>query len=75
MLRFVISHPEAVSHIAIPLRDRVVAIQKTVNGTCENAPQREGEGSAGSRAIAASEFKLQFPYEAFADFPAPPTSL
>src|SRR5271169_5379528 len=33
-LRLVISQPEAVSDIAMPLRDNVVAIQITVKGVC-----------------------------------------
>ena len=48
-LRFVISHAEAVSDIAMPVRANVLAIQITAKGAWPNAPQRErGFGPLGS---------------------------
>ena len=37
-LRLVISHAEAVSEIATPVSEQVVAIHITVKAMCENAP-------------------------------------
>jgi hypothetical protein len=37
-LKFVISQAEAVSEIATPVREQVVAAHMTANGTWENAP-------------------------------------
>src|SRR5271165_2048775 len=42
--RLVISHPDAVSNIAVPTFDRTLAVHMTVNATELNAPHREGPG-------------------------------
>src|SRR5271166_3206450 len=43
--RLVISQPDAVSNIAVPMFDRTLAVHMTVNATELNAPQREGTGA------------------------------
>ena len=56
--RLVISQPEAVSDIAMPVSEQVVAAQITANGLFPNAPQRVGADSAGSAAELGSKIMI-----------------
>ncbi len=52
------SHPDAVSNMAVPTFDRTLAVHMTVNATELNAPHREGAGCAGAADEVRSSFKL-----------------
>jgi hypothetical protein len=44
LFTFVVSQPDAVSNIAVPIFDAKLAIQMIVNAACANAPHREDIG-------------------------------
>jgi hypothetical protein len=54
----VIIQPEAVSNIAVPTLERMLAIQITVKAAWPKAPHRVGAGSKGAAREFASRLKL-----------------
>src|ERR1700729_149697 len=59
-LRLVINQPEAVSNIAVPTFETVLAVHITVNARWLNGPHREGVGAAGAAAVVRSAPVMAF---------------
>ena len=57
-LRVVINQPEAVSFIAMPISEAVLAAHKTLNSEWPNAPHRDGVNSAAASGGSGSAFKV-----------------